>query len=102
MNKENIELVAKSGKTEFERADMLMRSMSKLSIAMLDYKYAYDNYEGNREEILKDRTMAIKNAMAVVLSDAEIYMYLLGITELTKQKASGRIDKVANAIMRNE
>lgn len=97
-----IKAIAQSGKTEFERAEMLMKSMAKVNLALLDYKYAYENYDGNKEVLMKDKLSTVKNTMANMLFDAEVYMETVGITELTRQKERSKVEKIAKIIIEKE
>ena len=92
--KEKIQLIANSGVSEIERGENLIRSMSKVIEEIMNYKYTYDHYGGDSEEVLKDKANAIKNATAVMVTDADILMTALGLSDAVIIKAKNRVDKI--------
>lgn len=96
---ESLRVISSSDKPETERADNLIREMCKLTDALLDYRYAVENY--NKGTALADGIGKVKNCMALVMGDMEILMDQLDITNKVRQKKVDRINKLADKIRRN-
>lgn len=92
-----VKIMAKSNRTQFERADILIKEMSKLTIDLLDYRYAAEHYKGEGTAI-NDRKNQIKNSLVLVMTDIDIYMEQMGMTEEVKDKANKRLGKLVNKI----
>lgn len=97
---DSIKIIIESGKTEMDRGDMMIKSMCKVTEELLNYRYAYDNYVGNRDIVLKEKVNTIKNSLGVLMSEIMIYTETLGITEDVKEKADKRIVKIADKLTR--
>lgn len=95
---EDIKILAKTEKTAFERGDMIIKYMGRLSADILDYRYAYEHYRGSSSEIFKDKINSIKNSVAVLESELDIYKEMLGIVETVNNKKSNRITKILSRI----
>lgn len=92
-----VKLMANSNRTQFERADILIKEMSKLTIDLLDYRYTAEHYKGEGTAI-NDRKNQIKNSLVLVMTDIDIYMEQMGMTEEVKDKANKRLGKLVNKI----
>lgn len=97
----NIEKVANAGRTEFEYGEILVKDMSRLIIDILDYNYACKNYEGNMKAIKQDKIGTISKSLVLLMSDLDVYMYMLGITESVKEKEAARLEKIAKRCKNN-
>lgn len=97
----NIETIANAGRTEFEYGEILVKDMSRLIIDILDYRYACEHYQGNISVMKQDKRGTIKNSLAILMSDLDVYMYMLGITESVKEKEAARLEKIAKRCKNN-
>ncbi len=95
--KNMIKAVADSDRTQFERADILIREMCKLTSDLLDYRYASEHYKGDGN-VVDDRINTIKNSLSLVVTDIDIYMEQMNITKEVKDKAAKRMDKLVNKL----
>lgn len=92
-----VKLMADSNRSQFERADILIKEMSKLTMDLLDYRYTAEHYKGEGTAV-NDRKNQIKNSLVLVMTDIDIYMEQMGITEEVKDKANKRLSKLVNKI----
>ena len=92
-----VKLMADSNRTQFERADILIKEMSKLTMDLLDYRYTAEHYKGEGTAV-NDRKNQIKNSLVLVMTDIDIYMEQMGMTEEVKDKANKRLGKLVNKI----
>ena len=92
-----VNVVANSNRTQFERGDILIKEMCKLSSDLLDYRYASEHYKGDGN-VIDDRINAIKNSLALVVADIDIYMEQMEITEEIKNKTYKRLSRLVNKI----
>jgi hypothetical protein len=95
---EMVKKVANSDRTTMERGDMVIRDTTKVIDAIMDYRYAVERYKGDTETVIYDKVMSIKNAVAILESDLDIYKDVLGITGKVADKKKGRITKIINKI----
>lgn len=95
--KNMIKAVANSNRTQFERADILIREMCKLISDLLDYRYTSEHYKGDGN-VVDDRINAIKNSLALIVTDIDIYMEQMNITKEVRDKAAKRMDKLVNKL----
>lgn len=95
--------ISTSGKTETERADILIKEMCRLTSDLLDYRYVVENCktDGNSTAIA-DYVGKIKNSMALVVSDMDILMDQFDITDKVRQKAVDRVNRIADRIEKGE
>jgi len=91
---EMVKKLAETDMTEIERGENLIRSMCGVIDAILNYKYVLDHYKGDSDGVIQDQINSIKNAMAIMVGDADVYMMLLGITDKVRTKADSRIGKI--------
>lgn len=95
--KNMIKAVANSNRTQFERADILIREMCKLISDLLDYRYTSEHYKGDGN-VVDDRINTIKNSLSLVVTDIDIYMEQMNMTEEVKGKAAKRLDKLVKKL----
>lgn len=95
--KDMVRVIADSDRTQFERADILIREMCKLTSDLLDYRYASEHYKGDGN-VIDDRINAIKNSLALIVADVDIYMEQMNITKEVRDKAAKRMDKLVNKL----
>lgn len=95
---EMVKVIAASDKTEFERGEIVIKDMSKVIADILDYKYAAENYKGSAEDVLKDKVNSVKNSIARLESDMDIYKEVMGISKRVEQKKTDRIEKITELI----
>lgn len=92
-----VKIMANSNRTQFERADVLIKEMSKLTMDLLDYRYTAEHYKGEGT-VVDDRKNQIKNSLVLVMTDIDIYIEQMGMTEEVKDKANKRLGKLVNKI----
>lgn len=91
--------VANSDKTEFERAEALIRQFCKLTDELLDYKYMIEHYNGGeRSSVIEDEKNILINKLAVVKSDLDIYIQKMDITSDVIDKATKRLERMTKRI----
>lgn len=87
--------IAKTDVSEIERAENLIRSMTKVINAMFDYKYVADHYVGGpNSTMLQDKVNIVAKELAIMISDADIYMETLGVTDKVHGNAEYRVKKI--------
>ena len=92
---EMVRTIAKDGDVSVnDRGHLLIREMSKLIDAIMDDEYVDEHYHSNVESVLYDKTMAIKNSMAILEGDLDLYKEVLGITDKVENKKENRIHKI--------
>lgn len=91
---EDIKILANTERTVFERGDMIIKYTGRLSSDILDYRYAYEHHKGNSTDLLNDKINSIKNSVALLESELDIYKEMLGISEKVDDKKSNRIKKI--------
>lgn len=97
-----LRIISTSNRTEYERAENLIKEMCRLTTDLLDYRYAVENYKiDGSSTVLQDNLAKIKNSLALVVSDIDIYMDQMGITNKVKQKAVDRVNRIANKVRKN-
>lgn len=98
---EKINLILENGSVNTnERGQLLIRSLCRAVDSIVDYNYAETHYRGDKNStVMKDKVSAIKNTLAVVVSDMELYMTALDIADNTRVKAHNRICRMADRIM---
>lgn len=95
---EIIKKIATNSKlTNFERGDNLIKEMNRLETDILDYRYVIDHYNGDGTAI-EDKKRQVKNTLAVVKSDLDVYIEALGITDLVIDKSNKRLGKIVDRI----
>ena len=100
---ESLRIISTSNRTEYERAENLIKEMCRLTTDLLDYRYAVENYKiDGSSTVLQDNLAKIKNSLALVVSDIDIYMDQMGITNKVKQKAVDRVNRIADKIRKGE
>lgn len=86
-----------------DRGQLVVRSMCKTIDAIINYNYADVHYVGDdTSSVMKDKLASIKNNLAVLLSDLELYMNALNIADDTRVKAYKRIVKMAERVKERE
>lgn len=84
-----------SNKDEDERIDLIIKAMAKLTNDLLDYRYMVNNYKGDSQELFSNKMDTIKNAIAVLEGELDIYKAMNDITEKTRKRKEQRIIKLA-------
>lgn len=98
---EALRIISTSNRTENERADILIKEMCRLTTDLLDYRYAVENYKTDGSStVLQDSVARIKNTMAILVSDMDIYMDQMGIAEDVNRKATDRVNRMAERVRR--
>ena len=92
-----IKVMADGDKSQFERGDILIKEMNRLSSDILDYRYAAEHYKGNGT-VLEDKKNHIKNSLVLVITDLDVYMEQMEITETVHDKANKRLNKLVEKI----
>lgn len=92
-----IEICANSDKTIEDRGELIIRNISRTTIDILDYKYALNNYKGGGT-VLDDKRNVVKNSIALLESEIEIYKKMLGITDDVYAAKCKRTIKIAERI----
>ena len=90
---EALEVCANSNKTVEERGELVIRDACRMINDILDYKYALENYHGTGT-VIDDKRNVVKNSMALLESEIDIYKTMLDITDdvfTTKVKRTVRI-----------
>ena len=92
---EMVKKIADGNKTRFERGEVIIKEMNKLSTDILDYKYAAEHCSDDYGTVVEDRKNHIKNSIIVLKSDLDVYIEQLGLTEVIDKKATERLDRLA-------
>lgn len=92
---EMIKKVASTNKTATERGEIIIKEMARVINDILDYKYVSDHHKGNK---LNDKAMEIKNSVAVLESDMDVFKEVLGIADKVDQKKEERMKKIVNRL----
>ena len=92
-----IKKIANGERTAFERGDIIIRELCRLTEDILDYRYAGEHYNGDGT-VLDDKRNQIKKSLVIVKSDLDVYMEQLGITDEVRDKSNKRLEKIANKI----
>jgi len=99
--KDAIRIIATSDRNEEERAEIMIKDMCRLTSDLLDYKYAFDHYEGSEgSTVLRDKVNTIKNSMVLLMSDMKIYAEQMDITDDVETLIDKRINKIAEKVRR--
>ena len=93
-----VKVVANSDKTVYDRGDLIIKEVSRLTNDILDYRYAAEHYKGDGFNVMGDKVRSIKNSIALLESDLDVYKEMLGITDLVKDKKEQRIGRVAEKV----
>lgn len=94
--KEMVKIIAKDG-NEVAKGNIIAREMCHLIDSILDYNYAVDNYIGDGT-VIEDKRNQIKNKIALVVTDLDIYMEQLGLTEGVEKKTIKRLEKLTKRV----
>lgn len=94
--KEAVSKMVNGNRDELDRGDIIIREMCRLTNDLLDYRYTISHYEGTQEGVYSDKVGTIKNSLAVLLGDIDMYTEYMGITEKVQQKKEERVIKLAN------
>lgn len=97
--REMVRQIAKADVTEIERGEMLIRRMANMIDVILNYKYVVEHYNGGETSTtLTDEVNRIKNELALLVSEFDIYMETLCITDKVKEKAENRASRILRKI----
>lgn len=94
--KEMVKVIAEDG-NEATKGNIVVREMCHLIDSILDYNYAVDNYVGDGT-VIEDKRNQIKNKMTLVVTDLDIYMEQLGLTEEVEKKTIKRLEKLTKRV----
>lgn len=94
--KEMVKVIAEDG-NEATKGNIVVREMCHLIDSILDYNYAVDNYVGDGT-VIEDKRNQIKNKMTLVVTDFDIYMEQLGLTEEVEKKTIKRLEKLTKRV----
>lgn len=82
-------------KSHTDLSNSLIRSMCRTANEVLDYDYTRRFYSGkDKSTVLQDHRNKVANSLGVLLSDMEIYMQRLDITETVRERADKRTKKL--------
>ncbi len=82
--------------TEREQESRAIKGMAEVMCSIVDYQYADQHYNGDTREVdLQDRRKQVKNAIGIMLGDLQVYMEMLGITNMAWGKATSRLVSMA-------
>lgn len=99
---EAVKKLTKSNKSCFDRGDMIIRDCCKLITDIQNYRYTYEHYKGGEKNtVLQDKLMTIKNSLGIMKGDVDTYTEMLGITDLVEEKSKNRIIEIAEKIGRD-
>ena len=93
--KEMIKVIAEDGRSIEDRSNIVIREMCRLIGDICDYDYTVNHYKGDGTAV-EDKRNQIKNSLALVMSDLDIYAEQLGITTGVKDKAYKRLKKLTD------
>ena len=92
---EAIKIMTSGDRDELDRGDILIREMCRLTNDLLDYRYTVQNYKGDQNGIYSDKVGSIKNTLAILLGDVDMYMEYMDITDKVNKKKESRVIKLA-------
>lgn len=95
---EMIKVVANTDKTTLDRSDMVIKDIGKVLGDIVEYRYAAEHYKGDSKDVLYDKAMSIKNSVALLETDLDIFEESLGIRNQVEEKKEGRLIKIVNKI----
>ena len=87
-------IVQNNDKTELERGDILIKDMSLVIVDLVNYRYAAENYKGDQERVLQDNLSKVKNSVALLMGDLDIYNEQVGITAKVEDKKTDRMNRI--------
>ena len=97
--RDTIKIIANTDMSIHDRGNNLIKDMSKLTENILDYRFACENYKGGTNStVTDDMVNKIKNSLALLISDINIYTEQLHITNKVRDKADKRLNRIANRI----
>lgn len=92
-------IIANTDISIHDRGNNLIKDMSKLTENILDYRFACEKYKGGiNSTVTDDIANKIKNSLALLISDIDIYTEQLHITDKVREKADKRLHKIVNRI----
>lgn len=82
-----------------DRMEVIIKDMCRLTTDILDYDYTLKNYNGNGT-VIEDQRNKIKNSLAILESDLDIYKKMLGINEDVFATKAKRVTRIAEKILK--
>lgn len=95
---EMIKVIASTDVSTAERGEELIKSACKMIEAILEHKYAVDHNFSS--DIINDKMNTLKNKMATMVSDVDVFMHSCRITESVLYKAKKRIKGIVARLYR--
>lgn len=87
-------------RTAIQRGELLVREMAKLINDLVDYRYAAEHYKGNNmSNLISEKQNKLKKDMAVLQSDLDIYMELMGLTADVETEADKRLERLLERVV---
>ena len=96
MNYEEMIKVIANKKSTVDEGDVLIRDMSRVIDDIMSYRYVADHHEGKTDKVLADKASVIRNSVAVLVSDLDIYQEMLGITDSVSKKKAARVERLVD------
>lgn len=93
-----VRVIAKSDRTITERGEQIIKDVGKVIETIMNYNYTVAHYEGNAEGVVQDKVGSIKNSLAILESDVDVYKESLGITRKVWEKKQKRVNKIMDRI----
>ena len=85
------ELAHNGGKTDIERGEVIIREMLRLIGDLIDYRWAVEHYKGTGTAI-NDKKNSVKNSLALLISDLDIYTEQMGLTKKVQKRSDDRLE----------
>lgn len=93
--------IARSDKSVLDRGDIIIKEMSRVISDILDYRYIAEHHNGNVDIALNEKAGTIKNSLAILESDVDIYVEQLGMSKKIFKEKCKRVEKISNKINRS-
>lgn len=90
---DGIKTIAGGDITIAERSSRVVKMMAEFTAEIVDYNYAAEHYKGSGS-VMEDCLNKLKNKMALVMSEMDIYAEQLGVTDKVVEKKKARINRI--------